>query len=312
MEVSGAKEPPMAGDDTERGSAPARSKRRFAITGADRCVGVLDAFVQNGWEPLTLFTMPTDDVLDTNTTIVRRAQELGMRIQMSRIDERALAHLADVGCDVLVVAGYPCRIEGWQRHVSFAVNFHPSLLPRYRGPHPLVHAILNDEQTWGVTCHRLADDIDCGDILAQRGFALAADECHESLDLKVQMCARTLAAEIARDFDRLWALARPQDEGTYQKRWTLEERTLDFHRTARELARQLRAFGRIECLATINDVCVHVSRAVTWCEKHSHAPGRVVHADGLNMVVSCQDGYVGILEWHMFPPGAPTTSRRHR
>ena len=47
------------------------------------------------------------------------------------------------------------------------MNVHPSLLPRFRGPVPTLHALLEDEVAWGVTVHRLVAKIDAGEILAQ-------------------------------------------------------------------------------------------------------------------------------------------------
>ena len=34
---------------------------------------------------------------------------------------------------------------------SGAINLHPSLLPKWRGPSPLVHTLLNGEQETGVS-----------------------------------------------------------------------------------------------------------------------------------------------------------------
>ncbi len=56
------------------------------------------------------------------------------------------------------------------RHGS--INLHPSLLPKYRGKHPLFWSCLNMETETGVTVHFLARGADNGDILLQRGFPL--------------------------------------------------------------------------------------------------------------------------------------------
>lgn len=48
------------------------------------------------------------------------------------------------------------------------VNFHPSLLPHYRGPCPSNAALLNDDAVTGVTVHYVTEGLDEGDILLQR------------------------------------------------------------------------------------------------------------------------------------------------
>lgn len=47
-----------------------------------------------------------------------------------------------------------------------AVNIHPSLLPKYRGPNAY-RALYEGEREIGATLHRITPDLDCGPILAQ-------------------------------------------------------------------------------------------------------------------------------------------------
>jgi methionyl-tRNA formyltransferase len=47
------------------------------------------------------------------------------------------------------------------------IGAHPSLLPRHRGPDPTYWAIASGDEETGVTVHRLAEDYDTGEILAQ-------------------------------------------------------------------------------------------------------------------------------------------------
>lgn len=283
--------------------------KRFAITASDRYLEVFNAFVSAGWEPIKLFTVPTSGFLNDNKAVIARAQKLGMEIQMSRLDNASLAGLARIECDLLVVASYDWRIGRWQDYIPRAINFHPSPLPRYRGPYPLVRAILDDQTEWGVTCHKLAAEFDQGDILAQRVFSLTAHECHESLDLKTQMAMSRLALDVALNFEKLWSEATPQGDGSYVGIWTDNERTLDFGQTTSALDRQLRAFGNFQCIAVLHGIQFHIQQAVVWPEKHSLPPGTVVLSSSVRMVVSCLDGFVGITRWSLLPPHLTHVSR---
>jgi len=49
-----------------------------------------------------------------------------------------------------------------------AFNFHPSLLPAYRGATPTKHCLLNGETVTGMTVHMLTEEVDGGRIIAQR------------------------------------------------------------------------------------------------------------------------------------------------
>ncbi|HUN93505.1 MAG TPA: formyltransferase family protein [Burkholderiaceae bacterium] len=280
---------------------------RFALAAADRHRGVFEAFVGAGWTPVKLYSTPTDERVDFNRALVARAMGLGLPVQLSPIVEEDLADLGRRGCDALVVAGYNWRIGAWHPHLRFAINFHPSPLPVGRGPYPAVRAILDQHATWGVSCHRIEHAFDAGPVLATSRFPLAPDECHESLDLKIQLAVDRLAGEVARDFERAWNDAVPQDPfaASYWKRWSESDRTLDFGRTVAEILRQVRAFGLLETQATINGSVVHVRRAVGWTDAPRAAPGTVVHVGSpRTLVVAAADGYVGLVEWSSIELGA--------
>jgi len=52
------------------------------------------------------------------------------------------------------------------------IGAHPSLLPRHRGPDPTYWAIASGDAETGVTVHRIEEDYDTGDMLAQESLAI--------------------------------------------------------------------------------------------------------------------------------------------
>lgn len=52
------------------------------------------------------------------------------------------------------------------------INFHPSLLPAYRGVAPLIRALAAGDSETGVTAHRMTAEIDRGRIVGTRRFAI--------------------------------------------------------------------------------------------------------------------------------------------
>jgi methionyl-tRNA formyltransferase len=67
------------------------------------------------------------------------------------------------------------------RHGS--INLHPSLLPLYRGKHPLFWSHLNMDEEIGVTVHFLARGADNGDILLQHRFPLVKGRREKEIEL---------------------------------------------------------------------------------------------------------------------------------
>ena len=51
-----------------------------------------------------------------------------------------------------------------------ALNVHPSLLPKFRGPSPIQSFILSGEEKTGVTIMLMDEEVDHGKIIAQREF----------------------------------------------------------------------------------------------------------------------------------------------
>lgn len=49
-----------------------------------------------------------------------------------------------------------------------AIGIHPSLLPAYRGSHPVFWGAVNGEKEFGLTAYHLDEGIDTGDIIVQK------------------------------------------------------------------------------------------------------------------------------------------------
>jgi methionyl-tRNA formyltransferase len=276
---------------------------RFAITAVDRYLGVFDAFVNAGWTPLKLFTVPARSDQGNQQGVIAYAEQNGAAIQLSRMAGRDLAELRERGCEALIVASYDWKVCDWRPFLKYAVNFHASPLPDGRGPYPVVRAILEDRAAWGVTCHQLSPEIDRGDILAREEFPLQPDECHESLDLKIQIAARRLASRVVGRFAELWERAEPQSGGSYWRKPNAAEHVIDFRNPTESVLRHVRAFGANGSLACVGGVWFIVKRAVGWAEPHGHPPGHAVHVFNRSIVVAAKDGYVGLLDSERAPPG---------
>ncbi len=117
-------------------------------------------------------------------------------------------------------------------------NFHPGILPQYRGAGAYSWAIINGERETGVTLHEIDGDIDHGPILAAIRFPIEPADTAESLFEKA--CDRIFSG-----FQEFLSMlvsgdipyeAMPQDESLarFYPRKALEG--------ARDLSRYARAF----------------------------------------------------------------------
>jgi methionyl-tRNA formyltransferase len=147
--------------------------------------------------------------------------------------------------DLVLCLGFPWRIPPDALAVPRlgAVNGHPSLLPRYRGPSPVAWAIRNGDGEIGFTFHRMDADLDTGAILAQGTMALEDEHTYEELEPKFAALASELLPR---------ALARaesgdpgdPQDEAVagYFSFFGPDYVWIDWSSSADEVYRQVKAW----------------------------------------------------------------------
>ena len=98
-------------------------------------------------------------------------------------DQRLAKFLKDTRPDAVIVANFGEIIPPDLLRIPRLgfINFHPSLLPAYRGPDPIYHILNNDEQNSGATWHQMTEKIDAGDILTQAEFAVPEDRTPANL-----------------------------------------------------------------------------------------------------------------------------------
>jgi methionyl-tRNA formyltransferase len=284
---------------------------RFAIATTDRYLDIFQGLVVRAWKPLKVFTCPVNNRLHSNSAVIDFARHLHVDVQISRLTDANLRELATMGCEALIVASYDWRIGDWRPYLKYAVNFHPAPLPRWRGAYPVPAAILEQATSWGVTCHKVEPEFDSGDILKASEFPLAPDEDHDSLKLRTERAASRLAADVAEHFVAYWSAAAAQTgRSRYYPKWTEAERRLDFTQSVASILRRVRAFGPLECLASVNNTVLFVRRAVGWAEAHELTPGTVAHVNSLSIVVAVADGYIGLTEWTLINPDTVTGTIR--
>lgn len=94
------------------------------------------------------------------------------------------------------------------------VNFHPSLLPCYRGPTPSHWVLARGEPATGFTLHRVEPKIDAGEILAQEALSTTGMADADRLDEAIARLAQAtflrwiLSLDTGDEFERTWVDAR--------------------------------------------------------------------------------------------------------
>jgi len=116
------------------------------------------------------------------------------------------------------------------------LNVHTSLLPKYRWAAPIQHALLNGEETTGLTIMQMSLRMDEGDILLQETWHISPSDTTGTLFALTGKQAGPLLIEALEGLQNWDIVPAPQDniEATYTKmiekkdgelepNWTLEE-----------------------------------------------------------------------------------------
>jgi methionyl-tRNA formyltransferase len=96
---------------------------------------------------------------------------------------RTKSFLSPIKTDVVLSINYLFIVERdiIDHPSQYAINFHGSLLPRYRGRTPHVWSIINNEKETGITAHLITEGCDEGDIVYQEKISIGPDDTGASI-----------------------------------------------------------------------------------------------------------------------------------
>lgn len=207
----------------------------FGIDGLRSCLALLE---QRGWEIAAVFTIE-DDEYDHSAEICRYAQARRIPLHTRRVTPEDIRELERAGVTLSVTAGYPWKIP--LSDTIMQVNLHPAYLPVGRGPWPMPVSILKSIPS-GMTLHKLAAQLDTGDILFQEEIPLAQGETLVSLMDKIAETAPRLLGKFLEDPEASWKNGKKQTQGEYWPEPTDRDRFISPADTLEKADRILRAF----------------------------------------------------------------------
>ena len=124
----------------------------------------------------------------------------------TRLDPHAEADLVQMLCgagvELVILAGFmrvlkSPMLEAFPRRI---LNIHPSLLPKFPGLSAWSHALAAGEKVTGCTVHYVDEQIDHGDIIAQREVPVLPNDTPETLHARIQIAERELYPEVISTF----------------------------------------------------------------------------------------------------------------
>ncbi|MCT7659807.1 methionyl-tRNA formyltransferase [Mycobacterium deserti] len=220
------------------------------------------------------------------------ARDHGIPVHLTeRIDPETIDLVKRAEPEVNVVNSWYTRwpAELYDLPPHGTLNFHDSLLPKCTGFSPVLWTLISGESEFGLTVHRMDDDLDTGDILIQHALPIGPTDTGTELVRKAMELIPGVLKDALDALESGTAVWRPQNraERTYFHKRSERDSLIDWSWPAEDLERFVRALSepyprpfsfyrgeRIEVLEA------HVSDA-----RYGGTPGRVIVQEGGGAVV---------------------------
>lgn len=178
------------------------------------------------------------------------------------------------------------------------VNSHFSVLPDLRGADPISFAILSGQKTTGVSLMLLVEAMDEGPLISFGEYTLPADITTPVLtDHLIQLSHNMLQKELPRYFSTPDFKPAPQTitgrTPSYSRKLVKEDGLIDWHKSAAQIEREVRAFiDWPKSRTQLADKDVVITRATVVPD--SGKPGSVT-ATKSSLVVHCGENSLQII-----------------
>ncbi|MEL6063209.1 methionyl-tRNA formyltransferase [Methylobacterium sp. DCY52] len=266
---------------------------------------VLEAFLQRGDTVAGVFCAPEKpgakpDVLKT------AAEEKGLPVFQfpslkSPEAEEAMRGLdADIGIMAYVLQFAPQSFVTIPKHGT--IQYHPSLLPRYRGPSSINWPIARGDLQTGLTIFRPTDGLDEGPVILQKTCAIGADatlgEVYFDNLFPMGVNAMLEAADLVVSGQHV-EIDQDEDAATYEGWFRAAEAEIHWSAHAEQIFNLIRAANPAPGAWTtrggqklqIFDSCLHPVRRLSDVKGK---PGEVIAIDDAGFTVCAQGGQIEI------------------
>jgi methionyl-tRNA formyltransferase len=231
-----------------------QNKRIVFAGGTDWSVDFLEALVKEGFNVVGVLTLP-DSPKDRGLKVAENIiKSEGDKLKIPVFQPRKLNNLdflrefKKIKPDMVVAVAYGKLFP--RKMLSIPplgfVNFHPSLLPKLRGPSPIMGAILEGFTETGVSIIKLGEGMDDGPILVQKSRAIDPRETNATLTRKLVNLGKRILPKILKKYINGEIVLSPQPKegvtvcGMVKK----EDGRVDWqNETAEQIDRKIRALN---------------------------------------------------------------------
>ena len=156
-----------------------------------------------------------------------------------KIDEKEIDLLTKIAPDIIIVAAYglylPPKIIDLPKFGC--LNIHPSLLPKYRGPSPVISTILSDEKATGVSIIKINNKLDAGPMLKSQIVNRICNETAYDLTKRLFSIGSELLIDIIPRWikNEISPISQKESDATFTKKITKSDGEIKWNLSSKEI-----------------------------------------------------------------------------
>jgi methionyl-tRNA formyltransferase len=217
----------------------------------DFSVHILESLLQNKYSIVAAFSQ--EDKIVGRKKIIKKSpvkifcEENEIPIfTPKKMDKETVQILRDKQADLIILVAYGKILPKivLETPPLGAINIHPSLLPKFRGPSPVQNALLEGEKITGSTIMLMDEGVDTGDILRQKKIPIDDQETYIELKKKLAPFSADLLAETLDDFLEGKIIPQKQDssKASYCRLIKREDGKINWNENGKSIFNRFRAF----------------------------------------------------------------------
>lgn len=179
-----------------------------------------------------------------------------------------------------------------------ALNYHGSILPKYRGAAPIQYALKNNDTESGVCLMEMVKQMDAGRVFQLEKFPLTSDDNFDTVANKVVMASKILTDHYLQAYVNGELVGVPQDESkvTFSPSIKSEEEKINLESSVEKVLGLIRALSpNIGAYVIYKEQVLKIFEAQLVDHSDKYEVGTIIKADKMGLHIQFLHGVVSVL-----------------
>lgn len=146
------------------------------------------------------------------------------------------------GADYIVVMSYGVMLRDNVLSSAKCINIHPSSLPKYRGPSPIITAILNGDSDLDVCLMEMTSEMDAGGVYLRKNIKIGENDTNSDVEHNVSTAAIDVLNTYFSNPEQYTPVPQVGNP-IFTRKYTGDDEIIDWSKSPTVIHNQIRALG---------------------------------------------------------------------